>query len=74
VDIEYSALQMLVEGHQRLSDRGVTLWLAELNPNVLDYLRASKLPEKLGPNALYHNAEAALRAFETATDEGPARI
>lgn len=73
VDIEYSALQMLVEGHQRLSDRGVKLWLAELNPNVLDYLRASKLPEKLGPNALYHNAEAALRAFETATGEGPAR-
>lgn len=64
VDIEYSALQMLVEGHQRLSERGVKLWLAGLNPRVLDYLRAAKFPDRLGPNAMHHNAEAAVDAYE----------
>ena len=64
VDIEYSALQMLAEGHQRLSERGVKLWLAGLNPRVLDYLRAAKFPDRLGPNAMHHNAEAAVDAYE----------
>jgi SulP family sulfate permease len=71
VDIEYSALQMLAEGHQRLSERGVKLWLAELNPSVLEYLKASKLPDKLGPNTLYHNAEAAARSFEAGIELAP---
>ncbi len=66
VDIEYSALQMLTEGHQRLSERGVSLWLAGPNPRVLDYLRAAKFPDKLGPNAMHHNAEAALDAYQSA--------
>jgi SulP family sulfate permease len=64
VDIEFSALQMLTEGHQRLSERGVRLWLAGLNPGVLDYLRAAKFPDRLEPNALHHNAEAAFDAYE----------
>jgi anti-anti-sigma factor len=64
VDIEYSALQMLIEGHQRLSERGMRLWLAGLNPTVSDYLRASTLPDRLGSDAMHHNAEAALRAYE----------
>ncbi|MCO5064992.1 MAG: SulP family inorganic anion transporter [Rhizobiaceae bacterium] len=65
VDIEYSALQMLAEGSQRLTERGVRLWLAGLNPAVLDYIRASTLPDMLGPNTMYHNAEAALHAYES---------
>ncbi|MEW9837877.1 SulP family inorganic anion transporter [Mesorhizobium marinum] len=71
VDIEYSALQMLAAGHQRLLDGGVKLWLAELNPAVLGYLRASRFLEQLGPSNLYHNVEAALHAFETASLEDP---
>ncbi len=64
VDIEYSALRMLDEGLERLSRQDVRLWLAEPNPGVLAYLEASKFLEALGPNALHHNAEAALRAYE----------
>ena len=31
-DIEYSALQALIEGEQRMAERGVVVWLAGLNP------------------------------------------
>ncbi|MBP8267769.1 MAG: SulP family inorganic anion transporter, partial [Zoogloea sp.] len=33
-DIEYSALQMLVEGERRATEEGATLWLADLSPDV----------------------------------------
>ena len=69
VDIEYSALQMLKDGYDRASAQGIRLWLAELNPRVLDYMKASKFPEKLGPNALYHNAEEALKAYQRGAAE-----
>ena len=38
-DLEYSALQMLVEGEKRVSDRGVTVWLVGLNPGALEMVR-----------------------------------
>ena len=34
-DIEYSALKMLMEGERRMTEEGVTVWLAALNPSVL---------------------------------------
>ena len=40
-DIEYSALQMLVEGEQRMTEEGVTIWLAALNPVALASIRSS---------------------------------
>ena len=42
-DIEYSALQMLVEGKGRMADKGITVWLAALNPRVLGCIRSSLL-------------------------------
>jgi len=62
-DIEYSALQMLVEGEQRFAGRGVTLWLAGLNPGVLEIVRHSGLAERLGPQRMFFNAHAALEQF-----------
>ena len=47
-DIEYSALQMLIEGDRRLTGQGVTVWLAGLNPDVLEYVRASGFADHLG--------------------------
>jgi SulP family sulfate permease len=63
-DIEYSALQMLVEGEQRFAGRGVTLWLAGLNPGVLEIVRHSGLAERLGPQRMFFNAHAALEQFQ----------
>ena len=44
-DIEYSALQMLLDGERRFTADGVTVWLAAANPNVLACIRASPLAE-----------------------------
>jgi len=63
-DIEYSALQMMVEGEQRFAGRGVTLWLAGLNPGVLEIVRHSGLAERLGPQRMFFNAHAALEQFQ----------
>lgn len=40
VDIEYSALQMLIEGDKRATEPGATVWLAGLNPAVMASVRA----------------------------------
>ena len=32
IDIEYTALKMLIEAEERLRSQGITLWLASLNP------------------------------------------
>ena len=63
VDIEYSAFQMLTEGTARLAMQGRRLWLAGLNPTVFEFIRASGFPVTLGPDALYHDAGAALQAY-----------
>ena len=63
-DIEYSALQMLVEGEQRFAGRGVTLWLAGLNPGVLEIVRHSGLAQRLGQQRMFFNAHAALEQFQ----------
>ena len=64
-DIEYSALQMLIEGERRTAERGVTLWLAGLNATVLEYVRASGFADQLGPERLFFNAELALQSHLT---------
>ena len=47
-DIEYSALQMLIEGERRAPARGFELWLVGLNPGVLEVVRSAGLAERLG--------------------------
>jgi len=59
-DIEYSALQMLIKGERRMTDDGITAWLAALNPTVLACIRASALADRLGPERLLFNARAAI--------------
>ncbi|WVT76092.1 SulP family inorganic anion transporter (plasmid) [Sinorhizobium chiapasense] len=62
-DIEYSALQMMMEGERRISEHGVTVWLAELNPDVLAYVRASGFADQLGPDRLFVNTRTALQHY-----------
>ena len=63
-DFEYSALQMLIEGEKRTTKRGMTMWLAALNPGVLQAVRQSGLAAHLGPERLLFNARAAIEKFE----------
>jgi high affinity sulfate transporter 1 len=69
-DIEYSALQMLIEGERRSHDRGVALWLAALNPRALKVVRLSGLADILGPERLLFNARAAIQRFQAESDGG----
>jgi hypothetical protein len=63
-DIEYSALQMLIEREKSTTDKGFTLWLAGLNPEVLRVVRRSELAEQLGANRLLFNAREAIKQFQ----------
>ena len=62
-DIEYSALQMLMEREQALNAGPTQYWLAGLNPGVLDVVRRSGLAERLGRGRLLFNAEAAVTRY-----------
>ncbi len=63
-DLEYSALQMLIEGEKRIAERGMTLWLAALNPAVLRVVRQSGLADRLGKERLLFNARSAITRFQ----------
>ena len=62
-DIEYSALKMLIEGEERLRERGVLLWLVALNPEVLGMVQRSSLGETLGRERLLFNLQTAVDRF-----------
>lgn len=63
-DIEYSALQMLIEGDKHAQAYGRTLWLAALNPAVLEVVRSAGLAEQLGPDRLLYNARAVIERYQ----------
>jgi SulP family sulfate permease len=64
-DIEYSALQMLTEGERRLTESGVEVWLAALNPGVLASVRNTGIDERLGRERMLFNARAAIERYRT---------
>jgi anti-anti-sigma factor len=63
-DIEYSALQVLMEGEKRLTGRGIVVWLAGLNPSVLEVVRHAGLDERLGRERLLFNAREAIARYQ----------
>jgi MFS superfamily sulfate permease-like transporter len=63
-DIEYTALEMLHGGEERLRGMGVEVWLAALNPQVLDTLRKTRLGRRLGEARMFFNLQTAVEAYE----------
>jgi len=63
-DIEYSALQMLIEGERLASERQASFWLAGLNPPALEVVRHAGLAERLGRERLLFNARAAIEHYQ----------
>ena len=61
--IEYTALKMLVEAEERLRADGTELWLAALNPEVLELVQRTPLAERLGRERMFHTVEQAVTAF-----------
>jgi anti-anti-sigma factor len=71
-DIEYSALQELIEGEQRATEHGAVVWLVGLNPSVLEVVRHSGLDKKLGRERLLFNARAAIERYQAMQDKANA--
>jgi high affinity sulfate transporter 1 len=63
-DLEYSALQSLMESEQRATDAGVTVWLVGLNPGVLETARNAGLDQRLGRERMLFNARAAIERYQ----------
>ena len=74
-DIEYSALQALMEREERATERGAIVWLVGLNPGVLEVVRNSGLAERLGRERMLFNARAAIERYQAlqATEGATAR-
>jgi high affinity sulfate transporter 1 len=66
-DIEYSALKMLIEGEERLRERGAVLWLVALNPEVLRMVQRSPLGETLGRERMLFNLKMAVERYLSQT-------
>lgn len=64
---EFTALKMLIEGAQKMSRRGVHLWIAALNPEAEDMVRRTTLAETLGRERMFLTVEQAVAAFERRT-------
>lgn len=64
-DIEYSALQMLIEGERLSAEREAEFWLAGLNPGVLEVVRHAGLADRMGRERLLFNARAAIERYQT---------
>jgi anti-anti-sigma factor len=62
-DLEYTALNMLIEGEKRQREQGVRLWLVAMNPRVLRMVRRSRLGKALGPDALHFTLEIAIDKY-----------
>jgi anti-anti-sigma factor len=63
-DLEYSALQTLAEYEKRMTERGATVWLVGLNPDVLEVARHAGLDERLGRERMLFNARAAIERYQ----------
>jgi MFS superfamily sulfate permease-like transporter len=63
-DVEYSALQALIEADRRAAERGAVVWLAAMNPRVLEVVRHAKLDQRLGRERMLFNARAAIEKYQ----------
>jgi SulP family sulfate permease len=71
-DIEYTALKTFADAEQRLRHRGIALWLAAMNPNVLELVQRSPLGAALGRERMFHNLEQAVAHYRGSVPEGGA--
>ena len=69
-DIEYSALQVLIEREKRATEGGATLWLVGLNPRVLEVVRNAGLAGRLGRERLLFNTRAAIERYQALKSSG----
>jgi high affinity sulfate transporter 1 len=66
LDIEYSALKMLMEAEQRGTAQGAIVWVADLSPRVRECFESSGFAARLGKDRLFFNARAVIRHYQDA--------
>jgi high affinity sulfate transporter 1 len=69
-DIEYSALQTLMQDERQMTDSGTVVWLAGLNPGVVDTVQRAGLAERLGRERMLFNARAAIERYQALRKPG----
>jgi len=69
-DIEYSALQTLIEGEKRWTEAGAVVWLAGMNPGVLEVARHVGLDQRLGRERMLFNARAVIQRYQALPEGG----
>lgn len=60
---EYTALKALIEAEVKMSERGIELWLAALNPRALKTIEISELGKVLGRERMHFNIHKAIEAY-----------
>jgi high affinity sulfate transporter 1 len=69
-DITYTALNLLTEFEEQLSEAGVSLWLVTLNPTALHVVERSPLGATLGHERMFFNLEQAVEAYTQRNSQG----
>jgi high affinity sulfate transporter 1 len=64
IDIEYTALKMLTEAEEKLRADGIEMWLAALNPTVLEVVKHSRLGEVLSEQRMFFNVQMAVERYQ----------
>jgi high affinity sulfate transporter 1 len=72
-DVEYSALQTLMEGEKRWTEAGIVVWFAGMNPGVLEVARRAGLDQRLGRERMLFNARAAIERYQALQAGGALR-
>lgn len=55
-----------------MAERGVVVWLAGLNPGVLEMVRHTALADRLGRDRLLFNARVAIERYQALHPRGAA--
>jgi len=66
LDLEYTALKILIDAEKRQRDLGKRIWLVGMNPRVLQTIQRSHLAEALGRDAMHFNLEGAVAKYQLA--------
>jgi sulfate permease, SulP family len=64
VDLEYTALKMLIEAEEKLRQDGVMMWMASLTPEVLKVVQQSALGRTLGRERMFFNVQGAVQHYQ----------
>jgi SulP family sulfate permease len=62
-NIEYTALKLLSDLEEKLRERGITLWMAALNPKAMQVLKRFPLWPTLGRERMFLNVEQAVETY-----------